>query len=293
MPNGGAARIAVLTALAMLAFAANSLLCRLALAGGEIDAASFTAIRVVAGAVTLAVIAAAQGRGRAALKADWRMVLALFGYLIFFAFAYLSLGAANGALILFSSVQLTMFIWALRSGERLPPLGWLGLAMAFGGLVYLVSPGLTAPDPKGAAMMIAAGVSWGVYSLVGRGAADPLAATAANFIYATPLVLIVAAFSLAGLHAAPGAIALAVASGALASGCGYVIWYAALPGLTQARAAMVQLSVPVIAAVGAVLLLAEPATPRLIIASVVTLGGVALALARRGLKPRPSPAGGR
>lgn len=275
-------RTAALTTVAMLAFAANSLLCRLAMAGGRIDPASFTGVRVISGAATLAVIFALQRRRPPPLAADWRAVAALTAYLVFFGFAYLSLKAGAGALILFGAVQLTMFGAALAGGERLPAAAWAGLALALAGLVYLTLPGLAAPDPLGAGLMAVAGVAWGVYSLLGRRAGDPLAATAANFLYATPVVLLAAAFWLPRTHLTAEGIALAAGSGALASGCGYAIWYAALKGLTPMRAAMVQLSVPAIAALGAVALLSEPLTPRLMIASAATLGGVALALAQRG-----------
>lgn len=274
-------RTILLTALAMVAFAANSLLCRLALGSSEIDAASFTTIRVVSGVITLVLISYAQRRPPSRSNGNWRSALALFAYMIFFSFAYISLGAANGALILFGAVQLTMFAAALSTGERFPVLAWLGLAVAVGGLVYLVSPGLSAPDPLGATLMAVAGIAWGFYSLLGRGASDPLSATTMNFIYCAPLVVIVSLFSFSQIHLSSVGVAYAITSGAIASGCGYVIWYAALRGLTAGRAATVQLSVPVIAAIGAVILLAEPITLRLILASVATLGGVALVLAQR------------
>lgn len=265
----------------MVAFAANSLLCRLALGADEIDAASFTTIRVIAGVITLVVISYAQSRPPSRRNANWRSALALFAYMIFFSFAYISLGAANGALILFGAVQLTMFATALSTGERFPAFAWIGLAVAAGGLVYLVSPGLSAPNPLGATLMAVAGIAWGFYSLLGRGAPDPLAATTMNFIYCAPLVVIVSLFSMPQFHLSATGAAYAIASGAVASACGYVIWYAALRGLTAGRAATVQLSVPVIAAIGAVLLLSEPITLRLVLASVATLGGVALVLAQR------------
>jgi drug/metabolite transporter (DMT)-like permease len=270
-----------LTALAMVAFAANSLLCRLALGADEIDAASFTTIRVLSGVATLVLISYAQHRPPSRSSANWRSALALFAYMIFFSFAYISLGAANGALILFGAVQLTMFAAALSAGERFPPLALVGLAVAVGGLVYLVSPGLSAPDLLGAALMAVAGIAWGAYSLLGRGAPDPLTATTMNFIYCAPLVVIVSLFSLTQLHLSPTGVAYAIASGAVASGCGYVVWYAALRGLTAGRAATVQLSVPVIAAIGAAILLSEAVTLRLVAASIATLGGVGLVLAQR------------
>jgi drug/metabolite transporter (DMT)-like permease len=284
------ARAALLTGLAMVAFAANSLLCRLALGAETIDAASFTTIRVLAGAATLALISYAQLRPPARSDANWRSAAALFAYMIFFSFAYVSLGAATGALILFGAVQLTMFAAALSGGERFAPLAWLGLAVAAAGLVYLVSPGLTAPDPLGAVLMAVAGMAWGVYSLIGRSASDPLRATTMNFLLCAPVVVLVSVVSIGQLHISPAGAAFALASGALASGCGYVIWYAALRGLTAGRAATVQLSVPVIAAFGAVLLLSEAITLRLVLASLATLGGVALALSRRDASPaKPVP----
>ena len=286
---GLTARTILLTALAMVAFAANSLLCRLALGADEIDAASFTTIRVLSGVLTLLLISYAQHRPPSRSNANWRSALSLFAYMICFSFAYISLGAANGALILFGAVQLTMFAAALSTGERFPALAWLGLAIAIGGLAYLVSPGLTAPDPLGAMLMAVAGVAWGIYSLLGRSARDPLSATTMNFIFCAPLVIIVSLFSFSQLHISSIGAAYAVASGAIASGCGYVIWYAALRGLTAGRAATVQLSVPVIAAIGAVMLLAEPLTLRLVLASVATLGGVALGLAQRAA-PAAKPA---
>jgi len=279
IPASTAIRTALLTAVAMLAFAANSLLCRLALGQELVDAATFTTVRVAAGAVTLSLIVLLRARSQERGRPDWRTVTMLFTYMVFFSFAYLSLSAGTGALILFGAVQLTMFVVALRGGEHFPLLSWGGLALAVAGLIYLVSPGITAPDPLGAVLMAIAGVAWGFYSLFGRGAADPLGATARNFVYSVPLVIVVQLVFLGDFDASTYGIALAVASGAVASGCGYVIWYAALPGLTATRAATVQLSVPVIAAFGGVLLLAEDVTLRLVLASAATLGGVAIVLA--------------
>jgi drug/metabolite transporter (DMT)-like permease len=275
---------AALTAAAMLAFAANSLLCRLALGPELIDAASFTTVRVVSGAATLGLIMAMRKSKHSRPSADWRSVLALFAYMAFFSFAYLSLSVGTGALILFGAVQLTMFVVALRKGERFTLLSWVGLTTAILGLVYLVSPGVTAPDPLGALLMAVAGISWGIYSLLGKGVQDPLAATAGNFIYSVPLALVVSLLSLHSFSASASGLAFALTSGAVASGCGYVIWYAALSGLTAARAATVQLSVPVIAAFGGIALLSEHVTLRLVVASVATLGGVAIVLAQRAAK---------
>jgi drug/metabolite transporter (DMT)-like permease len=277
-------RAVLLTSIAMLAFAANSLLCRLALGQHLIDPASFTTVRVVSGTVTLGLIVLLRGRPRSGAGAGRRSVLALFAYMVFLSFAYVSLGAATGALILFGAVQLTMFIFALRVGERFAPLSWIGLALAVLGLVYLVLPGVSARDPWGAALMAVAGMAWGLYSLWGRDVADPLDATTRNFLYSTPLALVGSLLFLYDLDYSPTGLALAAASGALASGCGYVIWYAALARLTAARAAVVQLSVPVIAAFGAVVLLSEDVTLRLLLASAATLGGVAVVLAQRAAR---------
>ena len=277
------ARTVVLTAIAMLAFAANSLLCRLALAEGLIDAATFASVRTIAGAIMLGLILLFRGGSRARLATNWRTVAALFIYLVFFSFAYLSLSAGTGALLLFGAVQLTMFVVALREGEKFPVVSSIGFVLALCGLIYLVLPGVTAPEPVGAILMILAGIAWGFYSLLGRNAVDPLQATANNFLFCVPLVLLVSLFFLPDFHSSVNGLILAVVSGAITSGCGYVIWYAALSGLSATRAATVQLSVPVIAAFGGVLLLTEPVTLRLLLASVATLGGVAIVLSQRVL----------
>ena len=210
----------------------------------------------------------------------------LFVYVVFFSFAYRSLSAGTGALILFGAVQLTMFVVALRAGERFPARSWVGLALAVLGLIYLVAPGVTAPDPMGAVLMTIAGIAWGVYSLIGRGVADPLEATASSFIYCVPLVVVISLVFASELQTSARGLGLAVASGAAASGLGYVVWYTALRGLSATRAATVQLSVPVIAAFGGVLLLSEEITLRLLLASAATLGGVGIVLAERRSQPR-------
>lgn len=280
-------RAIVLTVVAMIAFAGNSLLCRLALGPRTIDAATFASVRVLAGAVTLAAIVLARGQGAALRTPDWRTVAALFSYVIFFSFAYLSLSAGTGALILFGAVQLTMFAVALRRGEHFAPFAWAGLIVAILGLVYLVSPGVRAPDPLGAVLMAIAGISWGIYSLLGRGVADPLAATARNFLYAVPLALVVSVVTFGGIHASAPGVWLAIASGAVTSGLGYAIWYAALPLLNATSAATVQLSVPVIAAIGGVLIIGEPPSLRLALATAAVIGGVVVVLMQRpGRAPR-------
>ena len=271
----------VLTLVAMFAFAANSLLCRMALGEGLIDAASFTTARVISGAFTLSLILLPRWRTRSRSPVNWRSAIMLFTYMAFFSFAYLSLSAGTGALLLFGAVQLTMFAVAFRSGEHFPGLSWIGLALAVFGLVCLVSPGLTAPDPLGAVLMAIAGVAWGVYSLLGKNVADPLEATASNFILSVPLVVLVSLVFQGDFQITLKGLVLAFASGSVASGLGYVIWYAALKGLTTTRAATVQLSVPIIAAIGGVILLSEQVTFRLLLASVATLGGIALVLMQR------------
>jgi len=206
----------------------------------------------------------------------------LFLYAIAFSFAYVSLSAGTGALILFGGVQLTMLSVGLYSGERFTPLSWAGFVLAVAGLVYLVSPGLAAPAPVGAGLMAIAGIAWGVYSLHGRGVADPLLATSGNFLRTLPLTLIASTLFLANMQANWLGVALAIASGAIASGVGYVIWYAALRGLNATRAATVQLSVPVIAAFGGALFLSELISLRLLIASAAMLGGIGMVLMQRG-----------
>ena len=271
----------LLTAIAMLAFAANSLLCRLALGAGLIDAASFTSVRVISGAVMLGLIIIPRYRDLGRPPVHWGAVVMLFAYMIFFSIAYLSLGAGTGALILFGAVQLTMFTVALRDGEAFSSLSWAGLVLAIGGLVYLVLPGVSAPDPVGALLMTLAGIAWGFYSLFGSSAVDPMESTAYNFIYAVPLALVTSLLFVNEFHLTWTGSALAVVSGAVASGLGYFVWYAALRGLTTIRAATVQLSVPVIAAFGGVLLLGESLTLRLIVAALATLGGVAIVLSQK------------
>ncbi|MBL8481719.1 MAG: DMT family transporter [Rhodocyclaceae bacterium] len=278
-----ALRILLLTALAMLAFAANSLLCRLALTTPDIDPASFGSIRLASGAAMLALVLHLRS-GEAPRYTDWFAAVMLFAYVALFSFAYLELAAGTGALILFGAVQLTMFAVGLSSGERFPLPALGGLLLAAGGLVYLVSPGLAAPPLFGATLMAAAGVAWGLYSLRGRRAGNPLAATAGNFLRATPFALALSLYYGGAAHAGATGVALAVASGAITSGLGYVIWYAALPGLGSMRAATVQLSVPPIAAFGGALLLGETPSLRLILASVAILGGIAIVLATRARK---------
>jgi drug/metabolite transporter (DMT)-like permease len=267
-----------LTAAAMFAFAANSLLCRLALQQGGIDPASFSSIRLVSGAVVLFAIVRFKSGPPAPRHANGLAALMLFAYVAFFSFAYVTLSAGTGALILFGTVQLTMLVAGLQCGERFGLVASLGLALAIAGLIYLLSPGVAAPPLQGALLMAAAGIAWGVYSLRGRKVADPLAATAGNFMRAAPLALVLNLLFSAKAHGDVSGVVLAVASGALTSGVGYVIWYAALPRLSAMRAATVQLSVPLIAAFGGVAVLSEALTPRLVVASMAILGGIAVVL---------------
>lgn len=276
-----------LTTLTMVAFAANSLLCRMALGESAIDAASFTTLRLASGALMLWFIVRLRTPADAPRHAsDWLAAAMLFLYAVSFSFAYITLSAGTGALILFGVVQLTMFFAGLRGGEHFSGLSWVGLGLALAGLVYLVSPGVTAPEPSGAILMVMAGFGWGIYSLRGRGVADPLRSTARNFLLAVPLGAIVSLAFAGRFHMELQGLALAVTSGAIASGLGYVIWYAALRGLTATSAATVQLSVPVIAAFGGVVLLSETVTLRLLVASATILGGIAIVLTRRTTRRR-------
>jgi drug/metabolite transporter (DMT)-like permease len=271
------ARVASLTALTLCFFAANSLLARAALGGGLADAAGFTAVRLASGALGLAALVAVTGRGRPA-GGSWGAAVALFAYAAAFSLAYVRIPAGPGALVLFAAVQVTMIGWSVVSGARPSGRQWFGMATAMVGLAGLTLPGASAPDLGGTALMMAAGAAWGAYSLLGRGAADPMAATAANFARSVVPAL---AFALAfggGLQVSPAGLGLASASGALASGVGYTLWYAVLPSLGATRAAVVQLSVPVLTPLAAAILLSEPVTPRLVVAGATILAGVGLAM---------------
>ena len=293
----GPVRTVVLTGLALTAFAANSILCRLALGQGEIDAASFTTIRLASGVLALGVIAALRSRAahpsserRPRPVADWRAATMLFVYAAAFSLAYLTLDAGTGALVLFGAVQTTMILAALVRGERPRAVEWLGLTVALAGLVYLVRPGLAAPPLLGSGLMVLAGVAWGGYTLRGGRTTDPLVRTRDNFVRALPwtLALSVVAWS---HFAVSGAGALwAALSGAVTSGAGYAVWYAALRGLSATRAAIVQLSVPLLAAAAGIVVLGEEPTWRFALAAAMILGGVGLALAGRRAAPRAATA---
>jgi drug/metabolite transporter (DMT)-like permease len=274
------ARIIALTSLAMTAFAANSLLCRAALQHGSIDAASFTTIRLTSGALMLWLVVRARG-GTYAGAGNWLSALALFVYAAGFSFAYGGLPAATGALLLFGAVQATMIGHGVWSGERLARLQLVGLLLALAGLVGLLLPGLSAPPLYGSVLMMGAGVAWGIYSLRGKGAGDPTRVTAGNFLRAVPIAMVLNAFQLSGAALDNAGFWYAVSSGALASGIGYAVWYTALAGLKATHAATVQLSVPVIAALGGIVFLGESITPRLVLASASILGGIALVILER------------
>ena len=267
----------LLTGLAMAAFAANSLLCRLALKQTRIDAASFTLMRIFSGALVLCLIAVlSQADWKRA--GNWTSALALFVYAAAFSFAYLTLPAGTGALLLFGAVQATMITWGWRKGERLGPLQLTGLALALIGLVLLVLPGISAPPLSGSILMLAAGVAWGAYSLRGKSETHPANATTGNFLRALPFAIALSLALLPAMRLDSLGIAYVATSGAVTSGLGYVIWYRALPGLKAASAATVQLSVPVLAAAGGILLLGESFTLRFLLSAIVILGGIALVL---------------
>ncbi len=296
-------RVFLYTTFALVAFAFNSILCRLALRGEEIDPASFTGVRLASGAITLIVISYLVTRGRnlsgseGAVRGQypagtlptgrvsafmitgrWPSAVFLFTYAICFSLAYLNLTAGTGALILFGAVQLTMIVVSLFRGERPKVLEWLGLMVAVGGLVYLVFPGLASPPLMSSLLMAAAGASWGLYTLRGRSSGDPLANTTGNFVRTLPFAAVAVLIFIPNLQLSSRGIILAALSGAIASGIGYTVWYAALKHHTPTRAAVLQLGVPVIAAVLGVLLLGEITTPRLFIAAGLILGGIGLTI---------------
>ena len=313
-------RVFILTVVTMTAFAGNSLLCRLALRQTSIDAASFTFTRIISGAIALWLIVEFRRRlmidrtasplverspnspatpkpregGSSVTRhsslpqaGNWPSALALFTYAAAFSFAYISLSAGTGALLLFGAVQATMIIWGLRQGEQLRARQWVGLAFALGGLVALLFPGLSAPPLGGSILMLGAGIAWGIYSLRGQASGDPISETAGNFLRAVPLAAVLSGAFLPWASLDRAGIGFAIISGAIASGVGYAIWYTALPGLRAASAATVQLSVPVLAAAGGILFLGESITLRLLFASVAVLGGIALVVIekRRAFAP--------
>jgi len=282
-------RVFTLTLLAMIAFASNSLLCRAALKHTSIDAATFTFVRIFSGAAVLWVLIKMR-KVTSKESGNWWSGLALFVYAAAFSFAYVDLAAGTGALLLFGAVQATMILWGFGKGERLDAIQIVGLLLAAAGLVVLLFPGLAAPPIGGSILMLAAGLTWGVYSLRGKSSRDAIAATAGNFLRAVPFAALVSVLMLPKMHLDSLGITYAVISGAITSGLGYVLWYAALPDLKAASAATVQLSVPVIAATGGILLLGEPITLRYAIASIAVLGGIFLVIIeRRPTSSTPAP----
>ncbi len=271
------ARIAVLTSLTMTAFAGNSLLCRVAMKQASIDPASFTTLRLISGAITLWLIVRV-GRGTQVGGGNWLSALALFVYAACLSYSYGSLSAATGALLLFGAVQATMIAQGIRMGERLLKVQIFGLMLALGGLVGLLLPGLSAPPLWGSVLMLSSGVAWGIYSLRGKGAGDPTRVTAGNFLRAAPITAVLSMLMHDHAFFDSAGLGYAVASGALTSGIGYAIWYTVLPAMKATSAAAVQLSVPVLAALGGIVFLGESMSLRLVLASVAILSGIALVI---------------
>ena len=275
-------KIIILTGLALIAFAANSVLCRLALGERTIDASSFTVIRLLSGAmVLLAIISIKSNKTDSFTKGSWSAGLLLFLYAITFSFAYITLDTGTGALILFGSVQITMILLSLISGDRLHITEWAGVTIAFIGFVYLILPGVTTPSAIGFLLMIVAGIAWGIYTLKGRSSDDPLMDTAYNFLRTLPLVIILAIITVKNAHYSYQGVLLAVLSGGITSGIGYAIWYIALGGLSATQAAVVQLLVPVIAAFGGIIFVSEAVTIRLTVSATMILGGILMVVLGR------------
>ena len=275
-------KIIILTGLALIAFAANSVLCRLALGERTIDASSFTVIRLLSGAmVLLAIISIKSNKTDSFTKGSWSAGLLLFLYAIAFSFAYITLDTGTGALILFGSVQITMILLSLISGDRLHITEWAGVTIAFIGFVYLILPGVTTPSAIGFLLMIVAGIAWGIYTLKGRSSDDPLMDTAYNFLRTLPLVIILAIITVKNAHYSYQGVLLAVLSGGITSGIGYAIWYIALGGLSATQAAVVQLLVPVIAAFGGIIFVSEAVTIRLTVSATMILGGILMVVLGR------------
>lgn len=282
MLNKSLLKTIVLTSLALIAFAANSVLCRLALGNEAIDAASFTIMRLLSGTIVLLLIVAATRNSAAdTTKGSWGASFMLFLYAATFSYAYVSLDTGTGALILFGSVQITMILLSLISGARLHLTEWAGVAIAFTGFVYLILPGVTTPSTTGFALMTVSGIAWGIYTLKGRGSKNPLLDTAYNFLRTTPLVIILAIIAMNTLNYSTGGIVLALLSGGITSGIGYTIWYIALGSLTSTQAAVLQLSVPLIAALGGVIFVSEAITFRLMISATLVLGGILIVVLGR------------
>jgi drug/metabolite transporter (DMT)-like permease len=272
-------KTSLLTGLALIAFAANSVLCRLALANGNIDASSFTGIRLLSGAIALLLILSIKGNKQGvSSKGSWTSSFTLFLYAITFSYAYLSLDTGTGALILFGSVQITMILLSIIFGTRLHIIEWSGFFIAFTGLVYLVIPSITKPSVSGFILMTVSGMSWAIYSLRGRGSKNPLMDTTYNFLRTIPFITLLAIFTMPNINYSSQGIILALLSGAITSGVGYTIWYIALRSLSSIQAAVLQLSVSIIAAIGGVIFLSETITSRLVMSAVIVLGGILMVI---------------
>jgi drug/metabolite transporter (DMT)-like permease len=272
-------KILLLTGLALIAFAANSILCRLALGEKTIDATSFTIVRLLSGTIVLMLILQILNSGKKSRSTgSWPAATMLFLYAAAFSFAYITLDTGTGALILFAAVQLTMIIFAVVKGDRLGLIAWVGVLIAFIGFVYLVLPGVSTPSFLGFILMTIAGVAWGFYSLIGRDSVNPLADTAFNFTRTLPFILVMTIITFPSLELSTKGFILALLSGAIASGIGYTIWYTALKDISATQAAVVQLTVPIFAAIGGVVFMSEVVTLRLIVAAVIILSGVVLVL---------------
>ena len=277
-----------LTSCALICFAANSILCRLALGAQQIDANAFTLIRLLSGAITLLFLLALNRRSSATTnakphtpeeqKGSWLSAYLLFQYAICFSFAYTLLSAASGAIILFGTVQLTMIMISMYKGNRLHIFEWLGIIIAFGGFVYLLFPGISAPSPLGFYLMLLAGIAWGGYTLRGRHSQNPLSDTTWNFVRSLPFILVLLLFFWSKLHFNRQGVLLAIASGSIASGIGYAIWYKVLPSLRATQAAVVQLMVPILTSIAGIVWVSEPITLRFAIAAVMILGGILLVI---------------
>lgn len=277
----------VFTPLALIAFAANSVLCRLALGGKTIDAAGFTSVRLLSGAlILLCILKFSDNKNRSSTKGSWFAAFMLFLYAVTFSFAYLTLNTGTGALILFGSVQITIILRSLFSGNRLLLIEWMGVIVAFSGIVYLVLPGVTAPSFTGFSLMTSAGIAWGLYTLKGRGSTNPLSDTTYNFLRSVPFVIVLGLLFFRNAHISREGIILAAISGGITSGIGYTLWYMALRGLSATQAAVVQLSVPVIAGFGGVVFISEQISLRLTLSALLTIGGILMVILGRNAKNR-------
>lgn len=272
-----------LSALTLIAFAGNSVLCRLALEGGSIDPYSFTTLRVLGAVMTLVPLSCSirSTAGTGWAHGSWRSGLALYAYAATFSLAYISLSSGTGALILFGAVQITMLMAAHGHGERMLATQWAGFAVAIAGVIYLVSPGISAPNPMGALLMLISGVAWGLYSIAGKVTPFPTLTTSGNFLRAAPFALASSVFALPHMQVSSQGAALALLSGSITSGLGYVIWYRTLPKLSTTQASIAQLLVPLLATLGGVVFIGETFTRRLAIASVMVLGGIAWSITRK------------